>query len=205
MRSAICWVLVIVAVAGCSGQRKAAELGRLQKQRQELVSRLKTAEEEQRLLAFIKDIYATDKRYLVLDTHSSQGFLKLGNRVLRSFPLVLDGCGKPNLTLAESTDANLLPKGRIQAIAKKKNPAWYKPDWLYENKAAPPPFDSPERLLTGPMGGYALFFGRGFVIHGRPADGAPPMALEHACIVLEDADLKVVFKMLDPGSFAYIR
>jgi hypothetical protein len=204
LRNVICWIILIVAVAGCNGQRRAAEFDRLQKRRQELVNRLKTAEEEQRFLAFIKDIYATDKRYLVLNTHSAKGSLKVGNRVLREFPLVLDGCRKPDIMPAENADAYVLPKGRIRVIAKKENPAWYKPDWLYE-KDMTPPVNSSERLISGPMGAYALFFGGGFVIHGRPADGAPSMVTDHACIVLENDDLRAVYNLLDAGSVAYIR
>jgi len=206
LRNVICWIIAIVAVAGCNGQRRAAEFDRLQKQRQELVNRLKTAEEEQRFLAFIKDIYATDKRYLVLNTHSAKGSLKVGNRVLREFPLLLDGCRKPDIMPAENADAYVLPKGRIQVIAKKENPAWYKPDWLYEkDMTSPPPINSPERLISGPMGAYALFFGGGFVIHGRPADAAPPMVTDHACIILENDDLRAVYNLLEAGSVVYIR
>jgi hypothetical protein len=206
LRNAICWIIVIIAVAGCNGQRRAAEFDRLQKQRQELLSRLKTAEEEQRFLSFIKDIYATDKRYLVLDTNSAKGFLRVGNRVLREFSLLLDGCRKPEVVPAENADAYVLPKGRVQLIAKQENPVWYKPDWLYEQEMTQtPPLNAQERLIAGPMGKYALFFGGGFVIHGRPADGAPSMVVDHACVVLEDDDLRAVFRMLDTGSFAYIR
>ncbi len=205
LRNAVCLLFVIAAVAGCNGQRRAAELDSLQKERQALVHRLKTAEEEQRFLAFVKGIYAADKRYLVLDTQLSQGSLKVGTRVLRTFPLVLNGCRKPAFLTAKKADAYVLPKGRIQVIAKMKDPAWYKPDWLFENMAQPPPSDSLERLIQGPLGGYALFFGHGFVIHGRPMDGAPPMELDHACIVIEDDDLRVLFQMLATGSFAYIR
>lgn len=206
LRNTICWIIAIVALAGCNHERRAAEFDRLQKQRQELVNRLKTAEEEQRFLAFIKDIYATDKRYLVLDTRSAKGSLKVGNRVLREFPLVLDGCRKPDIMPAENADAYVLPKGRIQVIAKKENPVWYMPDWLYEQEMTPPPpVNSPERLIPGPMGAYALFFGGGFVIHGRPADASPPMVTDHACIVLENDDLRAVYNLLDAGSVAYIR
>ena len=206
LRNIICWIIAIVMVAGCNGQRRAAEFDRLQKQRQELMNRLKTAEEEQRFLTFIKDIYATDKQYLLLDTNSEKGSLRVRNRVLREFPLLLDGCRKPQVVPAENADAYVLPKGRVQLIAKQVNPVWYKPDWLYEQEMTPtPPLNAQERLIAGPMGTYALFFGGGFVIHGRPADGAPPMVVDHACIVLEDEDLSTVFKMLDTGSFAYIR
>lgn len=206
LRNAICWIILIVAVAGCNGQRRAAEFDRLQKQRQELVDRLKTAEEEQRFLAFIKDIYATDKRYLVLNTHSAKGSLRVGNRVLREFSLLLDACRKPDIIPAENADAYVLPKGRIQLIAKQENPVWYKPDWLYEQQMTQtPPLDAQERLISGPMGAYALFFGGGFVIHGRPSDGAPPMVTDHACIVLENDDLRAVYNLLDAGSIAYIR
>jgi hypothetical protein len=206
LRNAICWIIAIVAIAGCNGQRRAAEFDRLQKQRQELVNRLKTAEEEQRFLAFIKDIYATDKRYLVLDTHSAKGVLRVGKRVLREFPLLLDGCRKPEIVPAENEDAYVLPKGRVQLIAKREDPVWYKPDWLYEQEMAQaPPLDAQERLIAGPMGKYALFFGGGFVIHGRPADAAPPMVTDHACIILENDDLRAVYNLLDAGSFAYIR
>jgi len=206
LRNALCCILAIVAIAGCNGQRRAAEFDRLQKQRQELASRLKTAEEEQRFLAFIKDIYAADKRYLLLDTRSAKGSIKVGNRVLREFPLLLGECRKPEVVPADNADAYVLPKGRVQLIAKQEKPVWYKPDWLYEQELTQtPPLNAQERLIAGPMGAYALFFGGGFVIHGRPADGAPRMVADHACIVLGDDDLRVVFKMLEAGSFAYIR
>ena len=206
LRNALCWIFAIVAIAACNGQRRAAEFDRLQKQRQELASRLKTAEEEQRFLAFIKDIYAADKRYLLLDTRSAKGSIKAGNRVLREFPLLLGECRKPEVVPADNADAYVLPKGRVQLIAKQEKPVWYKPDWLYEQELTQtPPLNAQERLIAGPMGAYALFFGGGFVIHGRPADGAPRMVADHACIVLGDDDLRVVFKMLETGSFAYIR
>ena len=81
------------------------------------MSRLQTAEEEQRFLAFIKDIYSTDKRYLLLDMNSEKGSLRVRNRVLREFPLLLDGCRKPQVVPAENADAYVLPKGRVPLIA----------------------------------------------------------------------------------------
>ena len=80
LRNAICWIIAIVVVAACNGQRRAAEFDSLQKQQQELVNRLKTVEEEQRFLAFIKNIYATDKRYLVLDTAFCEGLSQGGEQ-----------------------------------------------------------------------------------------------------------------------------
>lgn len=206
LRGILCCVAFLAALAGCNGERRAAERERLRTERQELLNRVGALEEEQRFLNFIKEIHATEKRYLVLDTRTAKGSLRIGNNVLREFSLVLDGCPRPDGASAEQSGSYVLPKGRIEVIAKRKAPVWYKPDWMYQKDAArPPPVNSSERLIRGPLGAYAIFFGGGFVIHGRPTPGAPPAPLEHACIILEDDDLRVVHNLIGPGSIAYVR
>lgn len=199
-------LLIALTTAGCDGERRAAEMERLRQERQALISRLETLKEEQKFLMFEKEIYATDRRYLVLDMRSGAGFLRIRGRVLREFRMAMEGCALPETTAPESASSHMLPRGAIQLIAKKKDPVWYKPDWLYEKEGkAPPGVNSPERLIKGPMGRYALFFGGGFVIHGRPVEGSQPAPMEHACIILEDEDLRAAYELLDKGSTAYVK
>ncbi len=200
------WALLIMLTAACNGERRAAEVERLRQERQELLSRIDALQEEQRFLLFERDIHATDKRYLVLDTRKGAGSLRLGGTVLRDFKLVLDGCMRPDGAPSEVAASYVLPKGIIQVIAKKKDPVWYKPDWLYEKEGKEPlRVNAADRLIKGPMGEYALFFGGGFVVHGRPVKDSPPAPMQHACIILEDEDLRVVYNLLDKGSVAYVR
>ncbi len=201
------WLLLIALTAsGCNSERRAEELERLRQERQALLSRLETLKDEHKFLMFEKEIYATDRRYLVLDTRSGAGSLRISGRVLREFSMVMNGCFVPEATSPESASSHILPKGAIKMIAKKKDPVWYKPDWMYEKEGkTPPDVNSAERLIKGPMGKFALFFGGGFVIHGKPVEGSPQVPMEHACIVLEDDDLRVAYNLLDNGSTAYVK
>lgn len=200
-------LLVCAAITlSCNAGREAAETEQLRQERRRLLSRIETLREEHRFLRFEKELTGTDKRYLVLDTQKGVGSLRLGGRVLREFNLFLNECMRPEPTTPEDASSYVLPKGSVQIIALMKDPVWYVPDWFYLKEGkAPPPVNGSERLIRGPMGAYAIFFGGGFVIHGRPLQGAPRAPMQHACIILKDDDLRVVVSLLDKGSVAYVR
>ena len=202
----LCLFLFAAFIFSCNSGRTAAEVEKLRQEREELLNRIEMLREEQRFLRFEKDLTVTDKRYLVLDTQKRGGSLRLGGKVLREFRLALDECIRPEASQSEGAGQYPLPKGAIQIIAKKKDPVWYKPDWMYEQEGKlPPPVSAAEHLIKGALGEYALYFGGGFVIHGRPLKDVPRVPMQHACIILADDDLRVVFNLLEKGAVAYVK
>jgi len=205
-RTILCLAMLLAASGGCDGERRAAEHDRLRNERYELRERVQVLGEERRFLSFLREIHTTDKHYLVLDVHKSRGAVRIGGTIIREFPLVINDCLRPEPASAEQLVSYALPQGRVEMIAKEKDPVWYKPDWMNgRSEALAQPVNDPERLLRGPLGTYALFFGGGFVIHGRPLAAFPRVPFEHACIILEDDDLRTVYTLLKPGAIAYLR
>lgn len=98
------------------------------------------------------------------------------------------------------------PKGARRVYHKAEHPLWCKPDWAYLEEGRPvPAADTPERLLHGMLGAYALDIGGGYLVHGSPYRRGVGERNTHGCVRLLDEDLAVVYRSLEVGDLVLLR
>lgn len=97
------------------------------------------------------------------------------------------------------------PQGEQQVQRKVKNPIWSKPDWAFiEEGYKPPPPGSKDRFDDFSLGGYALYLGDGYLIHGTIFQSLLGRRVTHGCIRLGDADLEYAYKTVPLGARVYL-
>jgi L,D-transpeptidase YbiS len=97
------------------------------------------------------------------------------------------------------------PRGHLKVLHKIVDPIWRKPDWAFveEGKPIPPP-DSPDRLVHGKLGKYALDLGEGILIHGTDDSSSIGRRVSHGCIRLPDDMIEAVYNAAKVGTDVYI-
>ena len=97
------------------------------------------------------------------------------------------------------------PRGHLRVLHKIVDPIWRKPDWAYiEEGKAIPPVDSPDRLVHGKLGKYALDLGEGILIHGTDDSSSIGQRVSHGCIRLPDDMMEAVYKAAKVGTDVFI-
>jgi L,D-transpeptidase YbiS len=144
-----------------------------------------------------------DSLYLVVDTHTNQLFVRRGDALLRSCAATT---GK-NAGLSGGGQRWFFstPRGIMTVRDKRVDPVWIKPDWAFVEEGVPiPPLNSPERLVQGHLGEYALILGGGIMIHGTTDASSLGRNASHGCIRLGREDLRYVYAISDVGTRVYI-
>jgi L,D-transpeptidase ErfK/SrfK len=96
------------------------------------------------------------------------------------------------------------PRGRFQVLSMLRNPVWAKPDWAFIEDGQPIPTSAADRLESGSLGEYALYFGNGFMIHGTLYERLLGRAVSHGCIRVGRDDLRKVWANARLGMHIYI-
>ena len=137
--------------------------------------------------------------YLEIDLASDRLLVKLGTQALYEYPVV-SGKGKTWLRSFAT------PKGVRQVESIEKDPKWYRPDWVWEEKGLEVPEDltMEERAVPGALGPYKVSFGDGYYIHGTRAGRIRPGKYSHGCVRMNNSDLKNLVKLIDVGTLLYI-
>ncbi len=160
------------------------------------------------------DINRLDKRlsamvptssYIVINTVDNKFFLYKNRTLVRSGRA---STGKNSLLITPDGKKKYLfktPRGCHEVKYKQTNPVWTKPDWAFIEEGLPiPKAGDPSRYDSYSLGDYALHLGDGYMIHGTIYKRLLGMPVTHGCIRLNDDDLEVVYKTLNPGSKVYI-
>ena len=146
---------------------------------------------------------AEDSLYLVVDTHTNKLFVRRGEALLRT----CDAATGSNRSLSGERQRWFFatPKGVMTVRDKRVDPVWVKPDWAFVEASEPvPPPNSPDRLVPGHLGEYALILGGGIMIHGTSDLGSLGRNVSHGCIRLGKEDLRYVYQATDIGAKVYI-
>jgi L,D-transpeptidase YbiS len=85
------------------------------------------------------------------------------------------------------------PRGRFEVLSLLRNPVWAKPDWAFVEDGEPIPTNPADRLESGSLGEYALYFGNGFMIHGTLYERLLGRAVSHGCVRVGRDDLRKVW------------
>jgi L,D-transpeptidase YbiS len=96
------------------------------------------------------------------------------------------------------------PRGRFEVIALMRNPVWKKPDWAFVEEGQPIPKNPADRLESGTLGEFALYFGNGFMIHGTLYERLLGRAVSHGCIRVGREDLRKVWANARLGTPIFI-
>jgi L,D-transpeptidase ErfK/SrfK len=164
---------------------------RLQSRERDLGNRLKTA--------------APRDVYIVIDQTNNRIYLKKDNQTL------LEGvCSAGSgMVLKESTGKKRewvfdTPRGQFEVQTRIQRPVWRKPDWAFVEDGEPIPKNNADRLESGSLGEYALYFGRGFMIHGTLYERLLGRAVSHGCVRVGKEDLRKVWANTKIGTRIYI-
>lgn len=137
--------------------------------------------------------------YLEIDLASDRILVKLGTQALYEYPVV-SGKGK---TWVKNFST---PRGVRQVESIEKDPKWYRPDWVWEEKGMEVPEDltMEERQVPYVLGPYKVSFGDGYYIHGTASGRIRPGKYSHGCVRMNSADLKKLVKLIEVGTMLYI-
>jgi len=143
--------------------------------------------------------------YIVIDQTQNRLYLKrdeetlLDARCSAGSGMVLKETGGKNRQWVFDT-----PRGRFEVLALLRNPVWAKPDWAFVEDGQPIPKNPADRLESGTLGEYALYFGNGFMIHGTLYERLLGRAVSHGCIRVGRDDLRKVWANARLGMRIYI-
>jgi L,D-transpeptidase YbiS len=143
--------------------------------------------------------------YIVIDQTQNRIYLRrdaetlLDARCSAGSGLVLKETGGKNRQWVFDT-----PRGRFEVLTLLRNPVWAKPDWAFVEDGQPIPKNPADRLESGTLGEYALYFGDGFMIHGTLYERLLGRAVSHGCIRVGREDLRKVWANARIGMRIYI-
>jgi L,D-transpeptidase YbiS len=175
-----------------TGNREQTQLvARLVRRSRELTARLKAA--------------APRGVYIVIDQTQNRLYLKRDDDTLLearcsagSGMVLKESGGKKREWVFDS------PRGRFEVLSMLRNPTWAKPDWALVEEGQPIPTNPADRLETGSLGEYALYFGNGYMIHGTLYERLLGRAVSHGCIRVGKDDLRKVWANARLGTPIFI-
>ena len=161
--------------------------------------------------------------YLVVDIAAREFRLRKGDMIIREGPCAV---GKGYTNSGNNSWNFQTPTGERRITVKKKNPAWNRPSWYWQEKGERVPDEfitfSPNmpaaereeayrimsrrernlvRSVPGELGKYSLGLGDGYYIHYGKQLG---QAASHGCVRVGADDLEAIYKVLEVGDPVYI-
>jgi L,D-transpeptidase YbiS len=174
------------------GEREVKQLvSRLDRRSRDLTARLK----------------ATAPRgvYIVIDQTQNRLYLKKDDETLLdakcsagSGMVLKESVGKKRQWVFDT------PRGRFGVLSMLRDPAWAKPDWAFVEEGQPIPSNPADRIETGSLGEYGLYFGNGYMIHGTLYERLLGRAVSHGCIRVGRDDLRKVWANARLGTRIFI-
>jgi len=150
------------------------------------------------------DLKRPKSYFLVINSASNEFELYKGSELIKK-----DKCSTGSYILLKNSDEQQwmfkTPKGEFRIQGKTTSPVWKKPDWAFVEEGLPvPSANHYSRFEYGVLGDYALSLGHGYLIHGTLYQRFLGLPVTHGCIRLNDENLELVYKSLQPGSKVYI-
>ena len=142
--------------------------------------------------------------FLVINSASNEFSLYHGDLLIKK-----DKCSTGSYILLKNGENQewmfKTPKGEFRILGKTTSPVWKKPDWVFVEEGLPvPSMNHHSRFESGVLGDYALNLGDGYLIHGTLYQRFLGLPVTHGCIRLNDENLELVYRSLQPGSKVYI-
>ena len=143
---------------------------------------------------------AADPVSLLVSVSQRQLTVQRGEEVLFRFPVGVGTGDRLSRARAEEWTFTT-PTGVFEIGRKKKDPVWYAPDWYYVERGRPiPQAYSDVRYRPGVLGDYALYLSDEIAIHGTDDESTVGRASSHGCLRMRNADIAVVFPLVEVGT-----
>ena len=137
---------------------------------------------------------------LLVSVSERQLSVRRGEELLYRFPVGVGTGSSLRRAGGEAWDFST-PTGVFEIGRKKQDPVWYAPDWYYVERDLPiPPAYSPARYRRGILGDYALYLSDEIAIHGTEDESSVGRASSHGCLRMRNADIAIVFPLVQVGT-----
>lgn len=209
----LAWVAMVVAGLGLARLADAVGKRELARTERELVQELATVrnnrqglEDERNRLKMDEDllghriaVMSKKDPYLVVNRSSRRLQLGTNDKIVFETSFRLRG----PIDAVEALEA--MPRSTIEVLAVTRETEWFRPDWLYRLEGVEPPVDSGLRVVRDAFGEGEVFLGGGVVIHGKPREEVPAVAIDHVYLELTSKALRSVLEAVKPGSLVFIQ
>lgn len=128
---------------------------------------------------------------------------------MKKLKFVKNGKVVSDINITDQTVQNFLKseisRKVLKILAKEKNPTSVKPKWTYEDITKEIPVEnSPERLMVGALGNYAIHFDDFLIIHDTSKNREYHDTINHICIQLSTKDMKKLYSSVYIGNKLYV-
>ena len=191
-RAVLTWPLAAVAVVALPAA-VSADLGVLRA-------------EQARLLHLLEEkLPATP--YVVIDTQDNRLQLRSeANALLRDVVCATGARRKFEGEKKKHRWVFATPKGRFSVLRKMADPLWIKPEWAFIEAGEEIPVfaEDRRRIQRWVLGEYALYFAKGYMIHGTLYEINLGKSITHGCVRVSSADLRYLYDRVNPGWPVYV-
>ena len=145
--------------------------------------------------------------YIVINTHENVLLLKDEGQILRSAVCATGSGRKLEGPKSWKHDWHFeTPKGAFSVLRKVKNPIWIKPEWAFLEAGEEIPIfaEDKRRFEFGALGSYALYFAKGYMIHGTIYEINLGKDITHGCVRIGETDLKYFYDHVETGCPVFI-
>ena len=163
-------------------------------------------QEGRRLLAALEKLEPSQP-YIVVDTQENRlHLLDQEHKVLRQAICATGSGRKLEGPKRWHKGSFYTPKGRFSILHKEEDPVWVKPWWDFVEKGESIPIfaEDPRRFEYGVLGEYALYFAKGYMIHGTLYEINLGKNITHGCVRLGAEDLRYLYNQAEKGWPVYI-
>jgi hypothetical protein len=173
---------------------KDALLPQIESEKNSMIEQYKNLLKENRLLLGHLDILTTK---VIFDTKINRLKLIKNGKVSSDFIV-------PKKLVQEFLKSEITKK-ILKILAKEKNPTPIKPEWTYEDITKEiPAANSPERMMTGALGKYAIFLNDYLIIHDIPKNMEFHDTINHVCIQLKTNEIRKLYNSVYVGTLLYV-
>jgi L,D-transpeptidase YbiS len=193
-RRSLAWLVFVIGLAWLPVQADVADpLEKLELERRQL-------------LAALAKLQPTEP-YIVVDTQDNQlQLVDRQHRVLRQAVCATGSGRKLEGPKRWQQGSFYTPKGRFSVLSKQEDPVWVKPWWDFVERGESIPVfaEDPRRFEYGVLGEYALYFAKGYMIHGTLYEINLGKSITHGCVRLGSEDLRYLYENVEKGWRVYI-
>ncbi|MEW6558165.1 MAG: hypothetical protein AB1349_12595 [Elusimicrobiota bacterium] len=166
----------------------------LESEKKALTEQHKNLKKENRLLSGQLDILTTK---IILDIKLNRLKLVKSGKILFDIAITKK--------IIQRFVKSEIRRKKLKILAKEKNPAPIKPKWIYENITKEIPAEnSPERLMIGALGNYAIYLTDFLIIHSYTKNVQQHDTINHVCIQLGLKEMKKLYNSVYIGNNLYV-
>ena len=159
------------------------------------------------LLADLTARQALGAPYVVIDTRANHVVVRdADHRIERRAVCATGAARRFEGTKRRHKWVFATPSGRFSVLRKVEDPLWTRPEWdfLEVDEEIPVFAEDPRRFQRGILGRYALYFAKGYMIHGTLYEINLGKSITHGCVRVGGDDLSYLYDRVQAGWPVYI-